>query len=268
MALPVGDLNPVRRTPWLVWLLAVTNVAVFAWQWTLPVCEQAAFVLRHGVVPRELTTGSGLSADEVAAVLGDCAPAAQEPLIFASVFTAMFVHGSLGHLLGNLIYLLVFGNNVEDRLGHGRFVVFYLAGGVAATAAFTVLQPDSGVPLVGASGAIAAILGAYLICFPRARVLALVPFPLYLFAVLIPGIRLARWLLIAAILIVPAWLLLLGWFVLQAMATGQAPGDGVAYDAHVAGFVAGIVLVLLLDARRTRTGREPFHPPRRRPRGP
>jgi membrane associated rhomboid family serine protease len=136
-----------------------------------------------------------------------------------------------------------------------------------ATAAHVAVQPGSIVPLVGASGAIAAILGAYLIMYPRARVFTIVPFPLYLLALLVPKVRIRSWWLIFAIVVMPAWLLLIGWFAVQFRAA-QAPGtDLVAYDAHVAGFVAGLVLVLLLDRRRQRRGEPTYHPVRadRRP---
>ncbi len=264
MVLPIGDINPTRRRTFVLWTLLAINVGVFGYQaLVLEGCEQLIFVYQWAAIPQELLTGAPLSGTELEATLGECAPLAGEKNVWLPVVTSMFLHGGLAHLLGNMIFLAVFGDNVEDRLGHARFLLFYLAGGGVATAAFVALQPSATVPLVGASGAIAAVLGAYLICFPRARVLTIVPFPLYLLALLIPGVRIRRWLIIVAVVGLPAWLLLTGWFVVQAMAANDPVGDMVAYEAHVAGFLAGIVLVLLLDMRRSRRGQQPFHPDRR-----
>ena len=263
MVLPIGDINPTRRRTFVLWTLLAINVGVFGYQaLVLEGCEQLIFVYQWAAIPQELLTGAPLSGTELEALLGDCAPLAGEKNVWLPVLTSMFLHGGLAHLLGNMIFLAVFGDNVEDRLGHTRFLLFYLAGGGVATAAFVALQPSATVPLVGASGAIAAVLGAYLICFPRARVLTVVPFPLYLVALLLPGVRIRRWLLIVAVVGLPAWLLLVGWFVVQAMAAADPVGDMVAYEAHVAGFLAGIVLVLLLDMRRSHRGQQPFHPNR------
>jgi membrane associated rhomboid family serine protease len=265
MVLPVGDVNPTRRRAVVTGLLVLANVAVYLFvQAPATGCEAEAIVYRFAAIPRELLTFSPLAAGELDTLLGACAAAAGEKSVALSVVTAMFLHGNLGHLLGNMLFLWVFGNNVEDRLGRVRFVVFYLVGGVAATAAFAVVRPGSIVPLVGASGAVAAILGAYLVCYPRATVLTYVPFPLYLVALVIPGVRIRSFWLIFAIVTLPAWLLLGGWFALQALSARSALSDGVAYEAHVAGFVAGIVLLLLLDQRRQRRGQEPFHPVRHR----
>ena len=263
MVLPIGDINPTRRTAFVMGLFALINLGVFLLlQAPLTGCDQQLFIYRWGAIPQELTSWQQLSDGQLEQLLGDCAVEVPDKSVPVSIVTSMFLHGGLGHLLGNLIYLVVFGNNVEDRLGHVRFVLFYLLGGAAATFAFALLRPDSITPLVGASGGIAAVLGAYLICFPRARVLTLVPFPLYLVALVLPGVRIRTWLLIVAIVGLPAWLLLGGWFALQAVSAQSPVGDGVAYEAHVGGFVAGIVLVLLLDARRRRRGQTTFHPVR------
>lgn len=265
MVLPIGDVNPTHRPAFVLWTVVALNVAVFALQaGILEGCEQLLFVYGYGAIPYELLSGSVLGPGQLPDPVAACAEGSVEKNIWLTPFTSMFLHGGLAHLVGNLIFLLVFGDNVEERLGHVRFAVFYLVGGLVATATFVALQPGSTVPLVGASGAIAAVLGAYLICFPRARVHALVPFPLYLAALLVPGVRIRRFLVIFAVVGLPAWLMLGGWFLLQAMAVRNPVGDMVAYEAHVAGFLAGILLVLLLDARRTRHGQEPFHPPRRR----
>jgi membrane associated rhomboid family serine protease len=265
MVIPIGDINPTRRRAFVLWSLFAINVGVFGYQaLVLQGCEQLAFVYRWAAIPRELLTGTPLSEAELGPLLGECAPLAGDKNVWLPVLTALFLHGGPAHLIGNMVFLGVFGDNVEDRLGHLRFLLFYLVGGGVATAVFVALQPSATVPLVGASGAIAAVLGAYLICFPRARVLAIVPFPLYLAALLLPGVRIQRWLIIMAVVVLPAWLMLSGWFVVQAMAANDPVGDMVAYEAHVAGFIAGIVLVLLLDMRRSRHGQPAFHPGRRR----
>lgn len=268
MVLPVGDVNPTQRAPVLTWLLLLTNAAVFLLvQVPAEGCEGLAFVYRFGAVPAEVTDAAPLSDAALEGLLGDCASAVGPVAtsdVALSLLTAMFVHGNLGHLIGNLLFLYVFGNNVEDRLGRARFLAFYLVGGVAATGAFVALQPGSTTPLVGASGAIAAILGAYLIVWPRARVFTFVPFPLYLAALLLPGVRIRSFWLLFAIVSLPAWLLLGGWIVFQTWAARSELSDGVAYSAHVAGFVAGIVLLLLLDRRRQARGQQTFHPVRPR----
>lgn len=271
--LPIGDVNPTRRRAVVTWLLIAVNVGVFLYQASLSGCEQAQFVYRFATVPRELLEASALSPSELDAVLGPCAVPGLDKPVLASVLTAMFLHGGLAHLLGNMVFLGVFGNNVEDRLGRLRFLGFYLAGGVAATVAHVVVNVAGGgalVPLVGASGAIAAVLGAYLVMFPRAAVFAVVPFPLYLLALVLPRVRIRSMLLFVAIVAMPAWLMLAGWFVMQFVAARSPVVDGVAYEAHVAGFIAGLLLVLVLDRGRRRRGQPTFHPvrDRRRPRPP
>jgi membrane associated rhomboid family serine protease len=265
VVLPVGDVNPTRRRAVVTGVLLLTNIAVYALlQAPLSGCEEAGFVYRFSVVPRELLGLAPLPSGELDQLLGACSAEGSGKSVPLSLLTAMFLHGNLGHLLGNMLFLWVFGNNVEDRLGRVRFVVFYVAGGVAATLAFVALNPGESTPLLGASGAIAAILGAYLLLFPRAQVLTYAPFPLYLLAFVIPAARIRAFFLIFAIVTLPAWLVLGGWFGLQAFAARSMLSGGVAYEAHVAGFVAGIVLLLLLDRRRSSRGQVPFHPPRPR----
>jgi membrane associated rhomboid family serine protease len=160
------------------------------------------------------------------------------------VLTAMFLHGGLLHLAGNMLFLFVFGNNVEDRLGPWRYLLFYLACGYLATYGFALSDPSSQETLVGASGAIAGVLGAYLVLFPHARVTSLVPFLFFI----------PVWL--------PAWIVLGSWFVLQWLyfqGAATAQGAGVAYLAHVVGFAAGVILILLFGGLRAR--RPPPPPP-------
>jgi membrane associated rhomboid family serine protease len=163
-----------------------------------------------------------------------------------SVLTAMFLHGGWAHLLGNMLFFFIFGNNVEDRLGRIRFLLFYLASGFVAAYGYALAFSDSTAPLIGASGAIAGCLGAYLVLFPRARVTALVPFLFFL------PLRL------------PAWLVLGFWFLLQyayASGGGVAQGASVAYFAHVAGFLFGALVIKLIAPRQLGSS---GHPPRRR----
>jgi membrane associated rhomboid family serine protease len=161
------------------------------------------------------------------------APADYDKSPALSVLTAMFLHGGWLHLLGNMLFLLIFGNNVEDRMGHVRFALFYVVCGYAAGYGFAVLNADSSDPLIGASGAIAGVLGAYLVLYPKARVWVLVPFLVFL------PLRL------------PAWLVLGFWFVLQAFYSsgeGVSTAGTVAYAAHVVGFLAGMLLAWPLKA--------------------
>lgn len=265
--LPIGDANPTRRRAVVTWTLIAINVGVFAFQSTLGGCEQVRFLYEWAAIPRELLSLQPLSGADLQHTLGACATGGLDKSIVASAVTAMFLHGSLAHLVGNLLFLAIFGNNVEDRLGRRRFVGFYVAGGLAATfghVAFNTAGAGAVAPLVGASGAIAAILGAYLVMFPRARVFALVPFPLYLVALVLPRVRIRTWLVLFAVVAMPAWLLLLGWLALQYLSARSPVTDAVAYEAHIAGFLVGLVLVLLLDRGRTRRGQEPFHPARAR----
>nr|WP_202515548.1 rhomboid family intramembrane serine protease [Streptomyces sp. SID161] len=197
-------------------------------------CHLQAFMDHYAAVPRELIhdqlprlvpTGEvGLGPHGPGCVV---APPAYDKSPVLSVFTAMFLHGGWLHLLGNMLFLLIFGNNVEDRMGHIRYFLFYVVCGYAAGYGFALLNADSTDPLIGASGAIAGVLGAYLVLFPKARVWVLVPFLVFL------PLRL------------PAWLVLGFWFGLQAVYSsghGMSGAGTVAYAAHVVGFVAGMLL--------------------------
>jgi membrane associated rhomboid family serine protease len=214
---------------------------------TAGLCRQLAFFRQYAAIPVELTRNDPL--DETAgppAGPGRCEAVRPDyqKVPFLSVLSAMFLHGGLLHLLGNMLFLFVFGNNVEDRLGRVRYLLFYLLCGYAATYGFALSRPNSVDTLVGASGAIAGVLGAYLLLFPRARVTSLVPFLFFI----------PVWL--------PAWVVLGSWFLLQwlyVQGAGTAEGAGVAYLAHVVGFVAGAVLVILLGGMRA--DRRPPRPP-------
>jgi membrane associated rhomboid family serine protease len=246
VVLPVHDVNPTRRTPIVTYALIAVNVIVFLLS---PVathvvgssavaqrCKQVAFFDQYAAKPDELihnrqeavgaTGGVGRSQGQVGCVAQHPAPYKKTP--FLSVLFAMFLHGGWLHLLGNMLFLYVFGNNIEDRLGRLKFLVFYLFCGYAATYGFALFQASSTQPLVGASGAIAGVLGAYLVLYPRAKIWSLLTF-FFFFPVRLP-----------------AWLVLGSWFVLQYayfQGAGVAAGSGVAYGAHVVGFVIGAALV-------------------------
>ena len=204
---------------------------------TAQLCRQQAYFLEYGAIPVELTTNRPLGYTYGdAAAENQCyrvAPDYQKRPWLSSV-TAIFVHGGWAHLLGNMLFLWVFGNNVEDRFGRLRFLLFYLAVGVLSTYAYALTRPDATEPLIGASGAISGVLGAYLLLFPRAKVIGLVSF-LFFFP-----------------LRLPAWLVLGFYFLLQAVyayGVGMAGGGSVAYLVHVVGFVLGVAAVLALGRR-------------------
>ncbi len=215
--IPIRDENPTLRVPWVNYFLIAINVLVFLWQFSLGPGGGAA-VYSLAFIPYNLTRGLDL---------GDV----------RAMFTSMFMHAGLTHLLGNMLYLWIFGDNVEDALGHVRYLLFYLAGGVFAVLTHAFIYPFSRVPTVGASGAIAATLGAYLMLYPHRRVVALVPFGFFL--------HLAR---------IPAILILGLWFLLQffegTLALGLATLSGVAFWAHIGGFVFGMLIGPLLRQRR------------------
>ena len=242
MVIPIRDRLPTHRRPWVNRLLLLANIVIFVFfePWAADsACTQEAFFLQHAAIPAELTQGEPLDAEEVAASTRPrCAlePLPDKPVYF-SILSAMFLHAGWAHLLGNMLFLWIFGDNIEDRLGHLRYLGFYLVCGGLATAAFVVGSPSSLGTLVGASGAIAGVLGAYMLLFPRSRVtVVILPF----------------WFLPFAL---PAVLVLGFWFVLQLFEArvDTMAGGGVAYLAHVAGFVAGVVLILVSGARHRRT---------------
>jgi membrane associated rhomboid family serine protease len=241
MLFPISDDDRHLDGPAVVTIvLLLANLALFAVQWTTP-----AFTYGWSVVPYELTTGQDLvnanpiPEEDPAAEIRSPEDIPQRPgpgpapLVYLTVLSAMFMHGGVAHIFGNMLYLWIFGDNVEHRFGSGVFLLFYLVSGVAATLAQWLLDPDSLVPNLGASGAISGVLGAYLVLFPRNRVHAL-----FLYTVVS----------------VPAFVALGLWIVFQfvngygAIAASSETG-GVAYGAHVGGFAAGVVLALLLRGR-------------------
>jgi len=203
--IPLRDVIPSRTTPVVTISLITLNVLVFMYELSLGRALDA-FMLRYGLVPAAFS--------------------------WMNVFTSMFLHGSFMHVAGNMLYLWIFGDNVEDRLGHARFLVFYLLCGVAAALAQTISVPDSMVPMVGASGAIAGVMGAYFVLYPRSRIVTLIPLFFFFQVIEVPAI----------------WFLGI-WFVMQFLSgvgsIGAAATGGIAFWAHVAGFVAGITGVVV-----------------------
>ena len=225
---PLKDDNPAELTPFLTLAFIAACVGVWVLVEGAGASEPAltAAVCTYGAIPIELTggaTGPGPFCDFGGVRWG-------------ALFTSMFLHGSWMHLIGNLWFLWIFGNNVEDSMGHLRFLVFYLVTGLAAAGAHVVADPGSVVPVVGASGAISGIMGGYLVLYPKARVLTLVP---------VVVILRTFW--------VPAWVMLGYWFLIQALSasvtSGAEGGGGVAFWAHVGGFVAGVALIKLFQRR-------------------
>ena len=224
---PLKDDLPTRTTPVITVGLIVLNALAFVYQVILEAGDLGegagaaqAFVMEFGLIPCRLT--------------GACAKVSDLPSPPLTIFTSMFLHGSVFHIAGNMLYLWIFGNNVEDTLGHGRFVVFYLASGVAAAVTQTLVGPDSRVPMIGASGAISGVLGAYFVLFPQASVLTLVILGFFW--------RLVR---------IPALVVLGFWMVVQILnGLGSfGAGGGVAWFAHIGGFFAGMGLLFLFRPR-------------------
>ncbi len=222
---PIRDLNPTRITPIITLALIGVNVLVFFfWQPSDNPAEEIEFLYENAAVACEFTTGDPLTEDEI--VLDQClddpgTPAFPDKNIWLAGLVTMFLHGGIGHLISNMWFLGIFGNNVEEAYGTLGYLALYLVTGGIATAAFVLGNPESTVPMIGASGAIAGVLGAYLVLFPTHRVLSL---------------------FIVFFVQVPAGVFLALWFFLQFAV--QTPG--VAWEAHVGGFIAGVVVTLPL----------------------
>ena len=233
MALPLYDNQPTRRAPLVTYLLIAANVVIFMLSPVASIghrsepdtqhkCEQATFLLKYGAVPKEMINNRQ---EPVPAEIAEvCHPKPFHKRPWLSALSSMFLHGGVTHILGNMVYLFIFGAATEDRLGRFRFLVFYLLVGYIAAYGFALTYPGSLTPLVGASGAIAGVLGSHLVLYPRSRTIALVlsviPFRL------------------------PSWALLAQFFVFQWFSLGDQ--SSTAYVAHIYGFVAGMICGLLV----------------------
>jgi membrane associated rhomboid family serine protease len=221
--LPLSDHNPRRTFPVVTYALIALNILAFFWELSLGQNLQRA-LFNVAFIPARFWLSGNWAHD------------------ITTAFFSMFLHGSLMHIGSNMLYLWIFGDNIEDRLGHARFTIFYFLCGIIATLAHALASPGSTIPAIGASGAIAGVLGAYLILFPHAQVTTLIPIFMFITVRQIPAV------------------LILGlWFVLQLFSGVGSLGvpdaqdmGGVAYFAHIGGFVAGMILILLLGGRRTR----------------
>lgn len=213
--IPLHDDNPTERFPFVTIILIAVCVSVFLYQESLPQKPGEMFVFHYGAIPAIVFGQAGFPEETAAAI-----PAS------LTLLTSMFLHGGWMHLLGNMLYLWIFGNNIEDAMGHAKYILFYILCGVLAALAHAMTDPSSQIPMVGASGAISGVLGAYLLLFPRAHVL-----------VLLPAIGMTR---------VAAGVVLGMWFVTQLVSGGMsvgAKGGGVAFFAHIGGFVAGMAFI-------------------------
>ena len=225
--IPIHDDNPTRHVPVVTLALIISCTLVFLWELNTPLSHER-LIYGLGVTP--------------AVLFGEHVQHPHSLLVppWLTVFTSMFMHGGWLHLLGNMLFLWIFGNNIEDRLGHVRYLVFYLLCGVIAVLANALPNIKSMVPMIGASGAIAGILGAYLILYPHARILVIIPIFFFIQAL--------WW---------PAWVVLAIWFALQiisSLLTAGAQG-GVAWAAHIGGFIAGMLLIVVFTGGRRRRWR-------------
>ncbi|MBO2452572.1 rhomboid family intramembrane serine protease [Actinomadura barringtoniae] len=237
MALPLYDSQPTRRVPWVTYLLVAANVLVFlitpmanfsTWygEGKVRECKAVEFTLQHGAIPKELTTGEQQPIPSQ--VARECGPSDFHKVPWVSAFESMFLHSGAVHLLGNLVALFVVGMGVEDRLGRLRYLLSYLFFGLVAVYGFAYTSPDSTVPLIGASGAIAGVMGVYLILNPRGRFVSYVP-PLFV-------LRLPAWVVMGLFFVVQ-------WYSLRVDAVSEEKSS-VAYVAHIYGFIAGALFAI------------------------
>ena len=228
---PLRDDNPVTITPFVTWAIIAVNVVVFLYQICLAPNESQLFVYKFGSIPAVVVGGQHLP----------MAAAAVPPVL--TLVTGMFLHGGFMHLIGNMWFLWIFGNNIEEAMGHLRYFAFYIICGLLASIGNILAYPDSTIPTIGASGAIAGAMGAYIMLYPRARVWTLIFIIFFI-----------------KLMYIPAWIVLGFWIVLQflngSMAGAQNAG-GVAFWAHVGGFIAGILLVGLFKRREVRFFNQP-----------
>jgi len=229
--IPIRDDQPRFSTPYVTYFLVALNTLVFLIELSVGMQSQHAlnaFVYQFGVVPAHVTAALGGS------------PRLSLADAFVPILTSMFLHGSWLHIIGNMWVLWIFGDNIEDYLGHFPYLIFYLVTGFVASVTHILLNLQSNMPTVGASGAIAGVMGAYFVLYPRSRVLTIVPLIIFF----------TFWWL-------PAWIVLGYWFVIQLLsgttiAVSSSSGGGIAFWAHVGGFVAGIILIKIVPERAGR----------------
>ncbi len=220
--IPLKDDNPTRTVPFVTLALILANVAVFFWELMHSAAALESLIRHLAVIPSAFTGP------------GPARGASGFP-VSATLLTAMFLHAGILHLAGNMLYLWIFGNNIEEIMGHARFLLFYLLCGLVASLVQIAATPASRTPMLGASGAIAGVLGAYMVLFPAARVQTLVF--VFIFARVVP---------------IPAIIVLGFWFLLQLVSAGQIASGGIAWFAHIGGFAAGLLLIVPFRRRRPR----------------
>jgi membrane associated rhomboid family serine protease len=229
---PLKDDNPTKIIPLITWMLIAANVLVFLYQVSLGPRSSQLFVYQYGAIPAVIAGGQRLPAN-IATI---------PPML--SVFTSMFLHGGWMHLIGNMWFLWIFGNNIEEAMGSLRFLLFYVVCGLLASWSHIASNTNSILPSIGASGAIAGVLGAYIMLYPRARVWTLIFLGFFI-----------------RLMYIPAGIILGYWFLIQVLSgsmAGRQDAGGVAFWAHIGGFISGILLVGLFKKRNVRF----FNPPR------
>ncbi|MCE5195191.1 MAG: rhomboid family intramembrane serine protease [Nitrospiraceae bacterium] len=213
--IPFKDDNPIKTFPFITIGIIALNIIVFIWELTSPIGEKT-IVASYGALPSSILSMQG-----------------NQPVSPAlTVFSSMFMHGGILHIAGNMLYLWIFGNNIEDKLGHFRFIAFYLLGGIVAAYSHAITNPSSNIPMIGASGAIAGVLGAYIVLFPHARVHTLIFFGFFIDIVRIP-----------ALIVISFWAII--QFISGALSQGLAAHAGVAWFAHIGGFLFGLLTIKL-----------------------
>lgn len=229
--IPIRDLNETRRTPIVTWALIAANILVFVGSLRLGTDGAEALVMRFGVIPDVLVHGSWITPRTEGGSLGS----------WVTPVTSMFLHGGLLHLGSNMLFLHIFGDNVEDVLGRMRFIAFYLVCGLGAVVGQVLIDPSSMVPMIGASGAISGVLAGYVTLFPHARVVTLIPIFIFIHFMEVPaGIFIILWFVLQ---------LVQGYLSLGMIAEG---GGGVAWFAHIGGFLAGLVAIRVFYKKRPR----------------
>ncbi len=223
--IPLRDRNPARSFPLITILLIISNIVIFIYEVSLSETKLKEFIFIYGAIPQELSRRI------------DLPPKTPIPLPF-TLITSMFLHGGILHILGNMLYLWIFGNNIEDTLRKIRFIIFYILCGISASFTHILMNPHSDVPMIGASGAISGILGAYMLLYPFAMVDTLIPF--FFFWRIVP---------------IPAFLFILIWFLMQIAGASQTGGN-IAWFAHIGGFLSGMVFLFIFRKRRVKKTRK------------